>query len=388
MGKRRFLIVLGTRPEAVKLAPLILELKRRDPSSTFVCATGQHDEMVDQVLKIFGVTPDIKLNVMRPGQTLATVSAAILEGVDRVIAEQQPEWVVVQGDTVTASMAALCAFYRRCKIAHVEAGLRTGDLQQPFPEELNRRNIGIIATQHFAPTALSSQNLLREGVPAASVLITGNTGIDALYWMIADLQEREELTTNRQAGILRVLVTAHRRENQNGGIHNICDAIKEICAKWAGRVKVVWPVHPNPMVSSVVSKKLATIPEVTLTDPLGYEEIVRELYLADLVVTDSGGLQEEAPAFGKRVLVLRNTTERPEGVEAGVADLIGTDKDTIFRAINSALRMKAGRIACTSPYGDGKAALRIADFLMGRPAEEFCENTSSPLITSMMATVN
>jgi UDP-N-acetylglucosamine 2-epimerase len=335
-------------------------------------------------LGIFKISPDLNLGVMQPGQTLATVSAAILEGIDRVIAKQRPDWVLVQGDTVTASMAALCAFYRGTYVGHLEAGLRTGDLQEPFPEELNRRFIGLMARQHFAPTSFASQNLLNEGVPRENVLVTGNTGIDALYEVIRHLGERGQLERGREPGLLRVLVTAHRRENQGSGIRNVCEAVREICAKWAGQIQVVWPVHPNPQVGRVVYQELAGVAEVSLIDPLAYEEMVRELYHADLVVSDSGGLQEEAPAMGKRVLVLRNATERPEGVLAGVTDLIGTDRHEVFRAIDTALLAKSGRVARSSPYGDGKAATRIADFLLGEQVEEFSETVCEPMHVDML----
>jgi UDP-N-acetylglucosamine 2-epimerase (non-hydrolysing) len=381
LSKRRFLVVLGTRPEAIKLAPLILELRRRDPLSVYVCATGQHNGMVDDALGIFKIRPDVNLRVMQPGQTLAAVSAAILEGIDRTIAEERPEWVLVQGDTVTASMAALCAFYRGTCVGHLEAGLRTGDLQEPFPEELNRRLITLTAREHFAPTSLAGRNLLNEGVPQENVLVTGNTGIDALYGVLRSLGERGELEMDHRRELLRVLVTAHRRENQGSGIRNVCEAVREICAKWAGRIQVVWPVHPNPQVGRVVYRELTGVAGVTLLKPLAYEEMVRELYLADLVVSDSGGLQEEAPAMGKRVLVLRNTTERPEGVLAGVADLIGTDCRDVFSAMDVALLARSGRVARSSPYGDGRAAERIADFLLGRPVKEFRETISEPLCT-------
>jgi UDP-N-acetylglucosamine 2-epimerase (non-hydrolysing) len=382
--QRRFLIVLGTRPEAIKLAPLILELRRRDPLSIFVCATGQRDGMVDRALEIFRISADLNLRVMRPGQSLAATSAAILQGIDRVIIEHRPEWVVVQGDTVTASMAALCAFYRGCRIGHVEAGLRTGDLQQPFPEELNRRVVSIVATQHFAPTVFARENLLREGVPEQNVQVTGNTGIDALYGALAHLRRAGELRMDRDPDVLRMLVTAHRRENQDGGIRNVCLAVRRIATKWEGRIKVIWPVHPNPLVETVVRQQLSGIPEVDLVDPLPYEAMVRELYHADLVVSDSGGIQEEAPSLGKRVLVLRYATERPEGVRAGVADLIGTDAREVFRAIDSALKNETGRIARVSPYGDGKAAMRIADFLLGQAVEQFHEAGSEPLDASCL----
>ncbi len=362
----KFLIVLGTRPEAIKLAPLILELRRRAPGQTVVCATGQHREMVGQALGIFGITPDVDLETMRRGRTLAATSAAILQGIERTIAKLQPQWVLVQGDTITASMAALCAFYRRTRIGHVEAGLRTGDLCQPFPEELNRRIAGLVADQHFAPTAAARSNLLREGVPANKILLTGNTGIDALHRAVKILRTRKQLPRKRRPGTVRVLITAHRRENQDGGILGVCRAVQRICGKWGETVEVVWPVHPNPRVAGPVRRALAKTPQVRLIAPLAYEEMVRELYYADVLATDSGGLQEEAPALGKRVLVLRNTTERPEGVEAGVAELIGTDEEAVFRAIDLALKNESGRIARISPYGDGKASARIADFLLGR----------------------
>jgi UDP-N-acetylglucosamine 2-epimerase (non-hydrolysing) len=370
-------VVLGTRPEAIKLAPLVLELRRRSGVAVHLCITGQHLDIANSALKTFGVQADARLDTMRPGQTLTALSSAILTGVDRVLEEQKPDWVLVQGDTVTASMAALAAFYRSCRVGHVEAGLRTGDIRHPFPEEFNRRMVALVTARHFVPTDYARENLLRECVPDETVLVTGNTGIDALYYVEEQQRSLGKLVESNGSGPLRILVTAHRRENQQGGIVNICAAVRRICEKWKDGVEIIWPLHPNPLVEPVVRKHLRDIAQVTLHPPLAYVEMVREICRADLLVSDSGGIQEEAPALGKRVLVLRQKTERPEGVLAGVAELIGTDPEKVFHSIDSALRSRSGRVVNASPYGDGKASARIADSLLGLPVEEFVASCES-----------
>ena len=382
---KRILVAIGTRPEAIKLAPLVRELRMRmgtqgGPEQVFVCATGQHQEMVEEALASFGIDVDLNLGVMTPGQTLAGVSARVLSSFETVIAEFQPDWVVVQGDTATTSMVALAAFYAGVRVAHVEAGLRTNDLQHPFPEEFNRRMVGIFASVHFAATDWAKNNLIREGVDHRDIVVTGNTGIDALRSNCERLGLRPERHSERQkpihTGAIRVLVTAHRRENLEEGIANICGAIANLVTKDPGKYVFLWPLHPNPKVKEIARAHLSEFRDVLLTGPAKYDELLGYLDQCDVVLTDSGGLQEEAPSFAKPVLILREKTERPEGVKAGMAWLVGTDQVRIEAAIETlAQQIAEHRTLRTpyNPYGDGFASLRIADFFGGRPVHEFGE---------------
>jgi UDP-N-acetylglucosamine 2-epimerase len=376
---RRILVAVGTRPEAIKLAPLVRELQGRAGSPgaaehVFVCATGQHQDMVEEALATFGVRVDLNLNVMTHGQTLSDVSARVLAQFAQVIADFRPDWVIVQGDTATTSMAALAAFYAGVRVAHVEAGLRTRDLQHPFPEEFNRRMVGIFANIHFAATDWAKGNLLREGVAEEDIVVTGNTGIDALHSNCERLGIRLDRERPARSGPVRVLVTAHRRENLEDGIANICEAIATLVSKDPGRYVFLWPLHPNPRVGDIAKAYLSDFRDVLLTPAVRYDELLGYLDQADLVLTDSGGLQEEAPSFGKPVLILREKTERPEGVRAGMAWLVGTDRARIETAIEQlATQISEHRTlrSTENPYGDGFASASIADFFAGRPVQEF-----------------
>jgi UDP-N-acetylglucosamine 2-epimerase len=365
--KLRVLVVFGTRPEAIKLCPVIRALKAQpDRFEVRVCATAQHRQMLDQVLAVFGITPDYDLDIMREGQSLADVSSRTLDRLDPVLNEARPDLVIVQGDTTTAFCAALAAFYRNIPVAHVEAGLRTGDLRQPFPEELNRVLISRITTLHFAPTARAANHLLSEGVQQAAITITGNTAVDAVLYTRDRLDKLGARRWNRKdPGSKWVVVTAHRRESFGAGFERICAALRRI-ADLDG-VGVVYPVHPNPNVSRVVWEKLRGHPRIQLIEPLDYVSFVDLMNRAYLLLTDSGGIQEEAPSLGKPVLVLREKTERPEAVEAGTARLVGTDVDTIFSETERLLRDDAEyerRRRIHNPYGDGRASQRITDAIL------------------------
>jgi adsorption protein B len=378
---KRILVAIGTRPEAIKLAPLVRELQGRmglagGPERVFVCATGQHQDMVEEALATFGVSVDLNLNLMTPGQTLAGVSSRVLEAFAAVIDDFKPDWVIVQGDTATTAMAGLAAFYAGVRVAHVEAGLRTKDLQQPFPEEFNRRMVGMFAHIHFAATGWAKNNLLREGVDENDIIVTGNTGIDALRSNCERLGLQLDRKRPKQAGPVKVLVTAHRRENLDGGIAEICEAILSLVAKHPGRFVFLWPLHPNPRVGDIVQRMLEDQADVLLTPAAKYDELLGYLDMADVVMTDSGGLQEEAPSFGRPVLILRDKTERPEGVRAGMAWLVGTDRGRIEAALEQLAQQIGERRTLRTnfnPYGDGFASKRIADFFAGMPVQEFGE---------------
>ena len=361
--QRTVLFIFGTRPEAIKLCPLLLKL-RSFPGlyAPKVCVTGQHRGMLDQVLAAFAVTPDYDLNVMTPGQTLFQSTARMIQALERPFAESKPDLAVVQGDTTTTLCGALAAFYSGVPVAHVEAGLRTGDLRQPFPEELNRVLTARMTALHFAATSAAADNLRREGI-SENVWVTGNTGIDAVL-AIRDRLERGQLAAP-DAGYDRpgkrlILVTAHRRESFGEGFERICQAL----AKIAGRndVHVVYPVHPNPNVQTIVNARLRGHPNITLTEPMDYVPFVDLMRRSHLLLTDSGGIQEEGPSLGKPVLVLREKTERPEAVEAGTVKLVGTDMDRIVRETTNLLDCpdeysRMSRIH--NPYGDGHASGRI-----------------------------
>ena len=373
--KLRVLSVFGTRPEAVKMAPVVLALRRAEGVESLVCVTAQHRQMLDQVLELFDIRPDVDLDLMREDQSLAELSAAIFSRLDPVLADLKPDWVLVQGDTTTVAVTALLAYYRRIKVGHVEAGLRTHDKWQPFPEEINRRVAGVAADLHFAATEWARQNLLREGVDEKTVLVTGNPVIDALQVVAAQAEPREvsqllerlairRLETGGLATRRLLLVTAHRRENFGPPLENICLALKELAGR--GDVEIVYPVHLNPNVRGPVKRLLEDAPHVTLLPPLDYLPLVHLMKHATLVLTDSGGIQEEAPAFGVPTLVLREVTERPEGVEAGTLKLVGTDQGRILAAANRLLDDPAAyaeMAKAANPFGDGHAAERIVGAL-------------------------
>jgi UDP-N-acetylglucosamine 2-epimerase len=355
------------------MAPVIKELEKHPQEiESVVCATAQHREMLDQVLEVFEIQPDHDLNVMLPGQTLSQLTANLLMRLDQVMVERRPDWVLVQGDTTTVMAASLAAYYHRVKVGHVEAGLRTGDKWQPYPEEINRRVTDVLADLYFAPTEKSRQNLLREGVPAHAVVLTGNTVVDALQMTVHRLRQREGLSRRwAKDGQWLILVTAHRRENFGQPLVSICRALSEIAVRYGSRVQLVYPVHPNPNVLGPVHEMLGGIPNITLTEPLGYYDFVRLMSEAHLILTDSGGLQEEAPSLGVPVLVLRQVTERPEGVEAGVAKVVGTDDQAILENVITLLEDKTAyqRMAhAANPYGDGRAAERIVQAILAAPS--------------------
>jgi UDP-N-acetylglucosamine 2-epimerase (non-hydrolysing) len=375
----KILSVIGTRPEAIKLAPVIRELEQREDLRSIVCVSGQHREMLDSALGLFDIRADYDLDVMADNQTPAQVAAAVLSKLDPILKDEQPDWVLVQGDTTTTAAGALGAFYRRIKIGHVEAGLRTFDKWHPFPEEINRRVASVVSDLHFAPTARAKQNLLDEGVNANSVAVTGNPVIDALEWVsqLHPTSAIEELDRQLDLGGRRlVLVTAHRRENWGAPLENICLALREI-AETRPDTHVVYPVHMNPNVDETVRRLLSGIDNITLLPPVDYLTLVHLMKRASVVVTDSGGIQEEAPSLGKPVLVLREVTERPEAVEAGTVRVIGTDRRRIFSEVTQLLNDSAeyDRMArALNPYGDGHASRRIVAALLGESFVPFMDS--------------
>ncbi|MEW5827863.1 MAG: UDP-N-acetylglucosamine 2-epimerase (non-hydrolyzing) [Chloroflexota bacterium] len=370
----KVLSVFGTRPEAVKMAPVVQRLARTPGIEARVCVTAQHRQMLDQVLRLFDIRPDVDLDLMRPDQSLAELSAAVFTRLDPVLADLRPDWVLVQGDTTTVMVTALAAYYRRIRVGHVEAGLRTHDKWQPFPEEINRRVAGVAADLHFAPTDWSRQNLLREGVPDGQIFVTGNPVIDALKVVAAQpepetvtgLLSKLKIASQARNDKRLILVTAHRRENFGRPIENICAALKSLAGR--GDVEIVYPVHLNPNVTEPVHRLLDGIPGITLVQPpLDYLPMVHMIKNASLILTDSGGIQEEAPAFGVPVLVLREVTERPEGVQAGTLKLVGTDTGRILAEANSLLddpAEHAKMAQAANPFGDGHAAERIVEALV------------------------
>ena len=373
----RIMVVLGTRPEAIKLAPVVKALAKRPDVELRLCMTGQHREMVRQVLSLFDLEPGIDLAVMTPGQSLAEVTTRVHERLAGILAVEPVDYLVVQGDTTTAFAASLAAFYQKIPVAHIEAGLRSGDIYAPWPEEVNRRMISVIGTMHFAPTDEARANLLGEGVDPRTVLVTGNTVIDALCYFRQHLDYDPTLKAHyeKQFAFLRpssrlILVTGHRRENFDGGIEQICQALLTLA--WKRDVQIIYPVHPNPKVRDPVRACLSDNANITLLDPLDYLAFVYLMTRADIILTDSGGIQEEAPALGKPVLVTRETTERPEGVEAGTARLVGTDRTKIVaeveRLLDDAEAYKAMSQA-HNPYGDGQASDRIVEALLAHAAE-------------------
>ena len=379
MKKKKIMLVFGTRPEAIKMAPLYHALKVLPGEfETQLCVTAQHRQMLDQVLNVFEITPDIDLNLMRPGQDLFDVTTGVLHGMRDVLQTHKPDALLVHGDTSTTLAAAMAAFYLGVPVGHVEAGLRTHDLQAPFPEEFNRQVASKLTKWHFAPTDFSRQNLLDERVPEASITVTGNTVIDALFWVLAridaDAQRSQAIAAFLSAQLkfdwrIRrfVLMTGHRRENFGDGFLQICHALKELAARYPA-VQFVYPVHLNPNVQQPVNAILADLPNVHLIAPLDYEPFVYLLKHSHIVLTDSGGIQEEAPSLGKPVLVMRDVTERPEAIEAGTVRLVGADRTRIVANVAELLDNQASYTAMSrahNPYGDGTACERIVSVLRG-----------------------
>lgn len=370
--RKKVMVVFGTRPEAIKMAPLVTALKQQPSLQTIVAVTAQHRQMLDQVLDLFAITPDEDLNVMQPGQTLSGLTSRIVQGMEQVIAKHAPDIVLVHGDTTTTFATSLAAFYQRTEVGHVEAGLRTGNLLSPWPEEANRKLTGVLANLHFAPTEQSAQNLRDENVDEARIHVTGNTVIDALLAVVAKIQQTPALESELAARFpfldaskRLILVTGHRRENFGDGFEQICHALKAIADR--GDTQVVYPVHLNPNVQEPVRRILADQPAVHLIDPLEYLPFVFLMSRCHLIITDSGGVQEEAPSLGKPVLVMRDTTERPEAINAGTVKLVGTRTGNIIEQANLLLddpSAYAKMAFANNPYGDGSAARRIAALLV------------------------
>jgi len=384
---KKVMLVFGTRPEAIKMAPLVKEFQKHPQEfKTIVCVTGQHREMLDQVLRIFEITPDYDLNIMKQGQDLYDVTARVLTGMCDVLKDTQPDVVLVHGDTTTSTASALAAFYQQIPVGHVEAGLRTHDIYSPWPEEMNRLITGRIATYHFSPTPLSKQNLLNEGVKATSIIVTGNTVIDALYMVIDKIKKDEKLDEELE-GILRtsgydvnrlqggkklVLITGHRRENFGDGFISMCKAIQTLTKRYPD-VDFVYPMHLNPNVRKpiheVFGEDLSNLGNMFFIEPLEYLSFVYLMEKSTIVLTDSGGIQEEAPGLGKPVLVMRDTTERPEALEAGTVKLVGTDYDKIVNEVSILLDDKVRyeeMSKAVNPYGDGKACTRIINMFISK----------------------
>jgi UDP-N-acetylglucosamine 2-epimerase (non-hydrolysing) len=378
----RVLSVFGTRPEAIKMAPVVRALEQRDDVVSRVCVTAQHREMLDEVLELFAIDPQFDLDVMRPGQSPTAVAAEVLRGLEPVLSAERPDWVLVQGDTTTAAMGALAAFYAGARVAHVEAGLRSHDPREPFPEELNRRVAGVVADLHLAPTPGAAQNLLNEGVDRDAIVITGNPVIDALH-MANELPRPLIPSVDRIARSKRiVVVTAHRRESFGQPLERICRAIGRLVDEFDD-VHVVLPAHPNPAVRVALETHLPAHRSISVIEPLGYRSMVELLRRSTLVLTDSGGLQEEAPSLGKPVLVLRDVTERQEGVDAGATRLVGTDDDRIVAEASALLRSSDEyRLAAraVNPYGDGRAADRIVAALQGEHVREWQPDVSRAFV--------
>jgi len=372
---KRILIVFGTRPEAIKMAPVVKALKQPH-LETRVCITAQHRDMLDQILDIFDIEANYDLNLMRPGQNLYDITTGVLTGLRDVLTDFRPDVALVHGDTTTSMATALACFYEQVPVAHVEAGLRTYDLQAPWPEEANRQITARLTQYHFAPTQTSAANLRSEHIPEDNIVITGNTVIDALFMMRQKIDEDDTLAENLAQTVMqfgydiqrdrkRVLITAHRRENFGDGFQNLCEAIRDLADRFS-HVDFIYPVHLNPNVRAPVQKILSNRDNIFLIEPLDYACFVMMLDRAHIVLTDSGGIQEEAPSFGKPVLVMRRTTERPEAVEAGTVRLVGTDKAKIFDEVSRLLSDEGvykDMSRAHNPYGDGKAAQRIREFL-------------------------
>lgn len=369
------LTVFGTRPEAIKMAPLALQLQADERFNAKVCVTAQHREMLDQVLGLFELKPDYDLNLMKPGQDLTDITTGILQGLKPVLAEFKPDIVLVHGDTATTFATTLAAYYQQIPVGHVEAGLRTGNLYSPWPEEANRKLTGALAKLHFAPTATSQQNLLNEGVAESNIVVTGNTVIDALLEVVRKLDTQTELAAEQQARFpfldesrKLILVTGHRRESFGGGFERICQALADTAQAHPDE-QILYPVHLNPNVQEPVNRLLANFSNIHLIEPQDYLPFVYLMNRAHIILTDSGGIQEEAPSLGKPVLVMRDTTERPEAVDAGTVKLVGTDVQTITQALNTLLTDQSAyndMSRAHNPYGDGQACQRIRDVLAAR----------------------
>lgn len=362
---KKIMLVFGTRPEAIKMCPLVNELKSREGCEVRVCVTGQHREMLDMVLEAFDVVPDHDLTIMKPGQDLFDITVNVLERIRDVLAEEKPDVVLVHGDTTTTFASALSAFYLGIPVGHVEAGLRTWNLQSPYPEEFNRQAVDVITQYYFAPTELSRQNLLDENKPASKIYVTGNTAIDALKTTVSADYRDEDLDWAADSRLL--LVTAHRRENLGRPMHQMFRAIRRIVEEYPD-VKVIYPIHLNPAVREIADEEFAGCERIRLIEPLDVVAFHNFMAKSYLILTDSGGVQEEAPSLGKPVLVMRDTTERPEGVEAGTLRLVGTDEEAICAACRELLDSPAAYEAmarASNPYGDGTASKQIADILLG-----------------------
>lgn len=384
---RKVLLVFGTRPEAIKMAPLVKELqKQKERIETVVCVTGQHREMLDQVLEIFDIKPDYDLNIMKRGQDLYDVTARVLTGMREVLKEIKPDIVLVHGDTTTSTAAALAAFYQQIPVGHVEAGLRTHNIYSPWPEEMNRLLTGRLATYHFSPTPLSRNNLIKESINDRNIIVTGNTVIDALYWVVDKIKNNKELDNELESVLSKagydvnrldngkklVLITGHRRENFGDGFINMCTAIKDLTVKYPN-VDFVYPMHLNPNVRKpiheVFGEDLSGLKNMFFIEPLEYLSFVYLMEKSSIVLTDSGGIQEEAPGLGKPVLVMRDTTERPEALDAGTVKLVGTDYNKIVNEVSSLIDDKTAyekMSKAVNPYGDGLACGRIVNALLYR----------------------
>ncbi len=368
----KVLSIFGTRPEAVKMAPVVKALQAEPRIDARICVTAQHREMLDQVLSLFSIKPDFDLNLMRQDQSLSRLTAEIITSLDPVFDQEKPDWILVQGDTTTVMAASLAAFYRGIKVGHVEAGLRTGDKRQPFPEEINRRLTSVMADLHFAPTQFSRQNLLHEGIPDARIKVTGNTVIDALRDIAGSVAPDQVKLWLEEWGVASgknrlVLVTAHRRENFGAPIERICAALQQLAERYDGTLQIVYPVHMNPNIYEPVQRVLKDVPHIHLVAPQDYLTLIHLLKSSAIVLTDSGGIQEEATGLGKPTLVLREKTERPEGVSAGVLKLVGTDTQTIVREASLLLDDPTAyqKMAhAENPFGDGHAAERIVSALL------------------------
>ncbi len=380
---KKILLAFGTRPEAIKMAPLINEFKKYpEEFETVVCVTGQHRQMLDQVLSLFGIIPDYDLNIMQPNQDLYDITSLVLLGMRDVIKQSKPDIVFVHGDTTTSTASALAAFYQQVPVAHIEAGLRTGNLYSPWPEEMNRMLTGRLATYHFAPTTNAEQNLLNEHISQPQIVVTGNTVIDALHWVIEKIKTNSDIeqqiqsklkqlnydVSRLQQGQKLILITGHRRENFGDGFLNICQAIKELAEKYSD-IDFLYPVHLNPNVRKPVMEVLgnnSTNKNIFLIEPLEYLPFIYLMNQSFLLLTDSGGVQEEAPSLGKPVLVMRDTTERPEAVKAGTVSLVGTNKNKIIQIVSELVENKQIYLQMShaeNPYGDGLAAIRIVKYV-------------------------
>ena len=380
-------LVFGTRPETIKLARVIQALRRRPTQfETLLCATAQHRQMTDQALDIFGLRPDYDLDIMSPGQSLSAIAAKVFERLDPVLERERPDWVLTQGDTTTVMAASLAAFHRQIKVGHVEAGLRSGDRARPFPEEVNRRVADVVADLHFAPTPGARAALLREGVEPWRIDVTGNTVIDALHAILSRPYQPQtaELQSIWRSPRKVILVTAHRRESFGAPLRGILCALRDLADRFRDEITIVYPVHPNPQVAVPANDLLSRIENVTLLQPLDYVSFAHLMKRSYLILTDSGGIQEEAPSIGKPVLVMRTVTERPEGIAAGTARLIGSERKAIVEAVTELLADGAAyhRMAnAANPYGDGKASERIVDALLAydaRAASQAAQTTQEP----------